>query len=417
MMRVLLVGSGGREHALAWKIAQSPKLQRIYIAPGNSGTRLVGENVAIEATDSEKLADFAQLNNIDLTVVGPENPLDLGIVDVFKQRGLRIFGPIKAAAQIESSKAFSKQLMEEAGVPTAEFKVFTEVESAKKYVKEKGVPIVIKDSGLVFGKGVHICDTNEEAETALREIFAHPGKAVVIEEFLQGPEISIHAICAGEDFILFPASQDHKRIGPRDTGRMTGGIGAISPLPFVTDAMLWDIGEHIVRPVLRRLSERGTPFSGLLYPGLILSAFGPKVLEYNSRFGDPECELYMRLLKSDILPVLEASAEGNLKDISLEWRTDGCVNLILCSGGYPEEYKTGFPITGIEEAEKVPGVIVFHAGTIHEHGIVKTAGGRVLGVSATGGTLAEALVRAYQAAEFIHFEGKYYRYDIGAKAR
>jgi phosphoribosylamine--glycine ligase len=414
-MDVLLVGSGGREHALAWKLKQSPQVGKIYVAPGNGGTSNVGENIDIAATDVERLLAFAKDKKIDFIIVGPENPLDLGIVDAFKTAGLKIFGPTKAAARIESSKAFSKEVMETAGVPTAQFKVFSDKGAAKAYVNERGAPIVVKDSALVFGKGVHICRTVPEAETALAEIFASEKKQVVIEDFLEGPEISIHAICAGTDFILFPASQDHKRVGEGDTGKMTGGIGAIYPLPFVTSELIDEIAKTIVRPILEALSKKGTPFSGLLYPGLILTKSGPKVLEFNSRFGDPECELYMRILKSDLLPALEASAEGDLANISLEWESVGCVNLILCSGGYPDEYKKGLPITGIEEAEKIPGVIVFHSGTKQQGESLLTNGGRVLGVSAVGATLKEALARAYQAAELIKFEGKYMRRDIGTK--
>lgn len=415
-MNVLIVGCGGREHSLAWKIAQSPRVRKLYIAPGNAGTAGCGENVDIAATDVQELLRFAEDNKIAFTVVGPENPLDRGIVDAFKERGLKIFGPSKAAAQIESSKVFSKLLMEEAGVPTAIFGTFSDEASAVAYVREHGAPIVVKDSGLVFGKGVSICRSVTEAEEALRDIFSHDGKQVVIEEFMDGPEISVHAICAGTDFILFPASQDHKTIGEGNTGKMTGGIGAITPLPFVNDALMQEIGESIVRPVLETLDERGTPYTGLLYPGLILTKSGPKVLEYNSRFGDPECELYMRILKSDLLPALEASASGNMKGISMEWEERACVNLILCSGGYPDEYKKGLPISGIDDANSIPGVVVFHSGTKQEGSEIVTNGGRVLAVSALGATLKEALDTAYKAADLIKFEGKYYRRDIGAKS-
>ena len=416
---VLLVGSGGREHALAWKLKQSSRIGKLYIAPGNGGTSQCGENVDIAATDIERLLAFAQEKEIALTVVGPENPLDLGIVDAFRAAGLKIFGPTKAAAQIESSKVFSKNLMEKTGVPTAQFKTFTDEPSAVAYVRERGVPIVVKDSALVFGKGVTICRSVQEAEDALRDIFSHQGKEVVIEDFLEGPEVSIHAVCAGTEFVLFPASQDHKRVGEGDTGKMTGGIGAIYPLPFMTQKLMDEIGETIVRPVLQALADAGTPFSGLLYPGLILTKSGPKVLEFNSRFGDPECELYMRILQDDIVTILEASASGDMRGLSAVCGQMGCVNLILCSGGYPDAYKKGLPITGIEEAEKVPGVVVFHAGTkIREAtppGLV-TNGGRVLAVTAVGDTLKEALETAYEAADKIRFEGKYYRRDIGAKS-
>ncbi|OGG54785.1 phosphoribosylamine--glycine ligase [Candidatus Kaiserbacteria bacterium RIFCSPHIGHO2_02_FULL_55_25] len=415
-MNVLLVGSGGREHALAWKLKQSPRIGKLYIAPGNGGTSQCGENVDMAATDVEKLLAFAQEKEIALTVVGPENSLDLGIVDAFRAAGLKIFGPTKAAAQTESSKVFAKNLMEKAGVPTAQFKTFSDEPSAVAYVRERGAPIVVKDSALVFGKGVTICRSVQEAEDALHDIFSHQGKEVVIEDFLEGPEVSIHAVCAGSDFVLLPASQDHKRVGEGDTGKMTGGIGAIYPLPFMTQKLMDEIGETIVRPILQVLADAGTPFSGLLYPGLILTKSGPKVLEFNSRFGDPECELYMRILQDDILTILEASASGDLRGLSVVCGQMGCVNLILCSDGYPDEYKKGLPITGIEEAEKIDGVVVFHAGTTVKNGQLVTNGGRVFGVTAVGDTLKEALETAYEAADKIEFEGKYYRRDIGAKA-
>lgn len=415
-MNVLLIGSGGREHALAWKLKQSQRVQKIYIAPGNPGTAQLGENIDIAATDIKKLLLFALANDIDFTVVGPENPLDLGIVDLFKENGLKIFGPTKAAAQIESSKVFSKTLMEKAGIPTAQFKTFRELDAALLYVRERGAPIVVKDSGLVFGKGVTICTSVGEAEQALRDIFSHDGKEVVVEEFLEGPEVSIHAICAGEEFVLFPASQDHKHIGEGDTGKMTGGVGVIHPLPFMTDELSHQIGETIVRPTLKAMQENGTPFSGLLYPGLIITKNGPKVLEYNARFGDPECEAYMRLLKGDLLPILEASASGDFTNVSLTCSPLASVNLILCSAGYPDEYKKGMLITGIEEAEKMTGVFVFHCGTKMEGGQLVTNGGRVLAITASAISLKDALRTAYEAADKIQFEGKYMRRDIGAKS-
>ncbi|HEV3244901.1 MAG TPA: phosphoribosylamine--glycine ligase [Candidatus Paceibacterota bacterium] len=416
-MDVLLVGSGGREHALAWKLKQSPEVGKIYIAPGNGGTSSVGENVPMSSTDIVGLLGFAKEHKIGLTIVGPENPLELGIVDAFREAGLKIFGPTKAAATIESSKAFAKEAMAAADVPTAQFKSFNDVTAAKEYVRERGSPIVIKDSGLVRGKGVHICTSLAEADAALEDIFSAEGKQVVIEDFLEGPEVSIHALCAGTDFVLFPASQDHKRIGEGDTGNMTGGIGAIYPLPFVTKGLMEEIGNTTVRPILKLLAEQGTPFYGLLYPGLILTRSGPKVLEFNARFGDPECELYMRLLKSDLLPALGSIADGELARDPLEWETGvGCVNIILCSGGYPDEYKKGLPINGVEDAEKIEGVIVFHAGTRYRGESLITNGGRVLAVTAVGATLQQALDRAYQAADLVHFEGKYLRRDIGAKA-
>ncbi|OGG54227.1 phosphoribosylamine--glycine ligase [Candidatus Kaiserbacteria bacterium RIFCSPLOWO2_12_FULL_53_8] len=419
-MDVLLVGGGGREHALAWKLKQSPRIGKLYIAPGNGGTRLLGENVPIGAMEFEKLADFAEEKKIGLTVIGPDDPLAGGIVDVFKAHGLRVWGPTKEAAQIEGSKAFSKQLMREAGIPTGEFGVFTEYEKAFAYVRERGLPIVVKASGLALGKGVYVCQTLADAEAALNEVMVRKihkdsGDQVVIEEFLDGQEISLHALSDGKNYLMFPSSQDHKTIGEGDTGKNTGGIGTIAPVPWVTAEMMGTLETNVVRPTLNALAAKGSPFVGILYPGLKMSSKGPKVLEFNARFGDPETQVYMRLLKNDILDLFEACIDGTLDKQILEWNSGFAVNIVLCSGGYPDEYKKGFPITGIEEAGKVDGVIVFHAGTVFD-GQLKTSGGRVLGVSAVGGTLKEALDRAYKAADKIQFEGKYYRRDIGAKA-
>lgn len=419
-MDVLVVGGGGREHALAWKLSTSPRIGKLYIAPGNGGTRSLGENVPIDQMDFEGLARFAKEKNVALTVVGPDNPLAEGIVDMFKLRGLRVWGPVKAAAHIEGSKAFSKRLMREAGVPTAEFEIFSNHYDALAYVREQGAPIVVKANGLSFGKGVYVCMTLAEAEFALEEImveriFKEAGNEVVIEEYLDGQEISIHALADGKNFVLFPPAQDHKQIGENNTGKNTGGMGTIAPVPFVTAATLKDIEARVVRPTLRALAEHGAPFVGILYPGLKLSSKGPKVLEFNARFGDPETQVYMRLMKSDLSDILEASADGKLAGTSIEWNSGFAVNIVLASDGYPDAYKKGFPITGIKEAEKVPGVVVFHAGTLYDKEL-KTAGGRVLGVSAVGDTLQGALTSAYKAVELINFKGKYFRRDIGATA-
>ena len=418
---ILLIGSGGREHALAWKMAQSPRLKKLYIAPGNGGTRLHGENVSIPATAVEKLAQFAQEKSIDFTIVGPDDPLALGVVDAFKARGLKIFGPSKMAAQIEASKAFAKQLMQEAGVPTAEFAIFTEYKQALKYVRQKSAPIVIKASGLALGKGVYVCMAVSEAEEALKhlmvdKIFGDAGKQVVIEEFLDGAEISIHALSDGKGYLLLPPSQDHKRIGDGDTGPNTGGMGTIAPLPWVENEMMKLIEDSIVRPTLETLAYRRSPFVGLLYPGLKLSSKGPKVLEFNARWGDPETQVYMRLLKSDVIDLLEACVDGKLSAQILEWHQGFAANVVMASGGYPDKYEKGFPISGIEEVEAIPEIVVFHAGTTYTNGIVKTNGGRVLGISATGDSMKDALKKAYQAADLIRFENKYYRRDIGAKS-
>ncbi len=417
---VLLIGGGGREHALAWKLKQSPRVGKLYIAPGNGGTYLLGENVPIGVMEFGKLADFAEEKKIHITVVGPDDPLVGGIVDVFQLRGLRIWGPSKAAAEIEGSKAFSKRLMAEAGIPTAEFKVCSDYNDALAYVTEKGAPIVVKASGLALGKGVYVCQTIEEAEAALKEIMVDrihkdAGNEVVIEEFLDGPEVSIHAISDGKTHSVFPPTQDHKRARDGDEGKNTGGMGVIGPLPFVSAAQMTDIENTIVRQTLEALKAKGVDFSGMLYPGLKMTSKGPKVLEYNARFGDPECQVYMRLLKTDILDIFESCVDGTLAAQPIEWNPGFAVNIVLASGGYPDAYKKGMPITGIEEAEKLEGVVVFHAGTMIDlrNQSLVTSGGRVLGVSAIGETLKQALDRAYQAVGKIHFENMHFRRDIG----
>jgi len=418
---VLVIGTYPREHAIAWKLKQSPRVGKVYVAPGNGGTGNVAETVPIGVMEFEKLAAFALEKKISLTVVGPENPLGEGIVDYFQAKGLRIWGPTKAAAQIESSKAFSKQLMADANIPTAEFKIFTEHAEALAYVREKGAPIVIKVDGMVFGKGAYVCMTMEEAEMALKEIMLdnvhHAASSkVVIEEFLDGQEISIHALSDGETSVIFPTSQDHKTIGENDTGKMTGGMGAAAPISWVSKENLADIDTRVVRPALHALAQRGSPLVGMLYPGLKMTSKGPKVLEFNARFGCPEAEVYMRLMKSDVFELFNACVEGALPDFTIEWNSGFAVTIIIASGGYPDEYKKGFPITGIDEAERVPDVVVFHAGTKQASGQLVTDGGRVLSVSATSKTLQEAVERAYEAVGKIHFEGMYYRRDIGAKA-
>jgi phosphoribosylamine--glycine ligase len=418
---VLVVGNSSREHALAWKLAQSPKVGKVYIAPGNGGTRQIGENVPIAAMQLEKLAQFAQQHSIDLTIAGMDDPIAAGIVDVFQSHGLRIFGPSKRAAQIEASKAFSKQLMQEAGVPTAEFAIFTDYKLALKYVREKGAPIVVKASGLALGKGVYVCTALTEAEEVLKKIMVDKihgdaGNQVVIEEFLDGPEISIHVFSDGKNFVMFPPSQDHKRVGEDDTGPNTGGMGVIAPVPWVTPEMMRLIEDSVVRPALETLAYRGSPFVGVLYPGLKITPKGPKVLEFNARFGAPECEVYMRLLKTDLVDICEACIDGTLNTINVEWNSGAAANIVLASGGYPGEYEKGFVISGMDESETIPDVVVFHAGTSYADGVVKTSGGRVLGVTATGETLKDALRTAYKAADTIQFEGKYLRRDIGAKS-
>ncbi len=418
---VLIVGNGSREHALAWKVAQSPRVGRVHVASGNGGTNGFAERLDIGIMELEKLVTFAEDNKIGLTIAGMDDSIAAGIVDVFESRGLRIFGPTKAAAQIESSKAFAKQLMAEIGVPTAEFRIFREHDKALVYVREKGAPIVIKASGLALGKGVYVCKSIEEAESALKEImldkqFGESGSEVVIEEFLEGQEISIHALCDGKNFVLFPPSQDHKQVGEGDTGSNTGGMGVIAPVPWVSEEMMEEIGERIVRPTLEALSKRGTPYTGILYPGLKMTPQGPKVLEFNARFGAPECETYMRLLQSDLLDLCDAAIDGSVGKLIIEWNPGFAATIMIASGGYPGAYKKGLPITGIEKAEKINNTVVFHAGTRMQDEELVTSGGRVLAVTSLERTLKEALHSVYEAAGMIQFEGKYMRRDIGAKA-
>ncbi len=420
-MKVLLIGGGGREHALAWKLAQSPKLEKLYIAPGNAGTAEIGENVPIPATDPDKLIEFAQANKIGFAVVGPDDPLAMGLVDKLEAAGIPAFGPNKAAAEIEASKAFSKRLMQKHGIPTAKFEVFRSFEPALEFAKKLGAPLVVKASGLALGKGVIICKTIGEAEQALRDMFVNKafgpaGEEVVIEEFLEGPEISIHVLSDGKNYKLLPTSQDHKPAFDNDEGPNTGGMGTIVPLPWVNFAQMREIEEKIIVPVLSGMASENRTFKGLLYPGLKMTKNGPKVLEFNARFGDPETQSYMRLLKSDLLEALYACAAGTLDKANLEWENGAAACIVLASGGYPGKYEKGKEITGISEAEKIPGVKVFHAGTALKGGKLITSGGRVLGVTALGTNLAGALDLAYQAVKLISFEGMQYRTDIGAKS-
>ena len=418
--KVLIIGSGGREHALAWKLAQSPRVSKLYVAPGNGGTRNLAKNIAIEATDIRGLVRFAEEKLIDLTVAGPDDPLALGVVDLFQSRGLRIFGPTRAAAKIEWSKAFAKRLMRDRNILTAPFQIFRKYERALDYIRKHGVPVVVKARGLALGKGVYPCKTLPEAKEALVEIMLKrihkdAGNEVIVEEFLEGQEISIHAFCDGKTSILLPTAQDHKPIYDGDKGKNTGGMGTIAPVPWVTPEMLREIEQQIVKPTLEALAERGTPFAGCLYPGLKITPTGPKVLEFNARFGDPETQSYMRLLKTDLLDILDACVDGKLSELTIEWQSGFSVCVVLASAGYPGKYRKKIPIFGISEAEKVPGVVVFHAGTMYTNQL-RTSSGRVLGVTAIGETLQETLGRAYEAIRYITFRGMQCRKDIGAKA-
>jgi phosphoribosylamine--glycine ligase len=417
--KVFIIGSGGREHALGWKLKQSPKVKKIYFAPGNAGTSQIGENVDISALDIEGLAKFAEKNKIDLTVVGPDDALAKGVVDVFQEKGLMIFGPVKKAAQIEWSKAFSKDLMREAGVPTAIYQTFTDFQKAKYYLHKQKMPIVIKASGLALGKGVIIARTLVEAENALeaimiKKIFGDAGDQVVIEEFLTGHEVSIHAFSDGKTVSMFPASRDHKPIYEGNLGPNTGGMGTIVPLPYITNDKLDEIKNRIVLPIVSKMKQTN-PYTGILYPGIMVTDTGEKVLEFNSRFGDPETQAYMRILKTDLFDILIACCTGTLSEINIKWEEKYACCIILASAGYPGNYKKGVIIEGLENASQKEDIIIFHAGTKNVDGKIATNGGRVLGVTATGKTLEDALNKAYAVIgkDGIHFAGMRYRHDIG----
>jgi len=417
---VLVVGSGGREHALAWKIKQSPRIGKLYVAPGNGGTREIAENVPIKAMDINALVQFAKTHDISLTVVGPDDPLAAGVVDAFQATDLPVFGPTQQAAAIESSKAIAKDIMRAINVPTASFRIFFDHEKAQLHVQSHTLPMVIKASGLALGKGAYVCHTLNEAENALKKIMVErvhgaAGDFVVVEEFLYGQEISIHAFCDGYTFRLFPPAQDHKPIGDNNEGSNTGGMGTIAPVPWVGQNIMERIRDLIVHPTLDKLIRCNRRFTGLLYPGIMMTDQGPKVLEFNARFGDPETQVYMRLLETDLLDILEACTRGQLGKVPIKWRDGFAACIVLASEGYPGDYRKGFAITGLKEAQKVPGVEIFHAGTAFD-GELKTSGGRVLGVSAVGDTLQAALNHAYTAVGAVCFEGMYFRRDIGHKA-
>ena len=421
---VLIIGGGGREHALAWKISRSPRLGRLYVAPGNGGTQDIATNVPIKVNDIEAQLKFALVHNIHLTVVGPDDALAGGIVDAFQEKGLRIFGPTKAAAQIEASKAFAKDLMKSTGIPTARYAIFTDIGKAKAYVSKHVFPIVIKASGLALGKGVYISKNVTEANKALDEImgekvFGDSGNEVVVEEFITGQEISIHAFCDGKTAILFPSAQDHKRIGTGDTGPNTGGMGTFAPVHWTNPEFFKDVLQQVIKPILKGLSDAGAPYRGILYPGLMVDNKGNfKVLEFNARFGDPETQSYLRLLDTDLIEVLEACVDGKLSKVKVKWSGKTAVTVVMASEGYPDKNKISRTIVGIDESESDTddGVVVFHAGTKWEGGKLVTSGGRVLGVSAVGSNLQDAQDKAYVATRRIHFEGAQYRTDIGDKA-
>jgi phosphoribosylamine---glycine ligase len=428
-MKILVIGSGGREHALVWKLAQSPHAKQIWCAPGNAGIaqeRLVRNGAPVEcvnlsAEDLPKLLAFAQLNQAEFTVVGPDNPLALGIVDLFQAHGLRIWGVNQKAAQFESSKVFSQKFMEKYGIPTAAAGTFSDVAAAKKFTATLGGKCVVKADGLALGKGVLICTNQAEAEKAVDEImvgkaFGAAGANVVIQEFLEGTEVSLHALCDGKTAKIFPTSQDHKRALDGDLGLNTGGMGTYSPTPFLNDAQLAETARAVLEPFMRGCMAEGIDYRGLLYPGVMLTKAGPKILEFNARFGDPETQVYLTRLENDLVELLDASASGTLDKMELKWSPLASVCVVMASGGYPGNYTKGKPILGLAEAAKLPHTKVFHAGTALKDGQIVTNGGRVLGVTALGKDLKAAQAAAYAAVAKIHFDGAQFRRDIAAKA-
>ena len=428
-MKLLVIGSGGREHALVWKLAQSPHVTQMWCAPGNAGiaqeqlakNRSPVEGVNIGAEDLPKLLAFAREKKVDFTVVGPDNPLALGIVDLFQKNRLRIWGPNQKAAQFESSKVFSQNFMEKYGIPTAKAGTFSDAALARKFAASLGGKCAVKADGLALGKGVLICAGMAEATRAIDEIlvskaFGAAGAKIVIQEFLEGMEISLHALCDGKTAKLFPTSQDHKRALDGDAGLNTGGMGTYSPTPFLSEAELKQVGGQILDPWLRGCATEGIDFHGILYPGIMLTKSGPKVLEFNARFGDPETQVYLTRLENDLVELLDASVSGTLSKVELKWSPMSSVCVVMASGGYPGSYAKGRAIRGLDDANVLPNTKVFHAGTALKGGQIVTNGGRVLGVTALGGDLKSAQTAAYAAVEKIHFDAAQFRRDIGAKA-
>ncbi|PSC04643.1 phosphoribosylamine--glycine ligase [Alsobacter soli] len=420
-MKILLIGSGGREHALAWKLVQSPRCEKLFIAPGNPGIAQCGENVAVDVTDHKAVVDFCRLMGVDFVVVGPEAPLVAGLVDDLATAGIKAFGPGKVAAQLEGSKSYTKELCREAGIPTAAFARFTQPGPAKDYIRGQGAPIVVKADGLAAGKGVVVAVTVAEAEAAVDMMFSGglgaAGEEVVVEECLVGEEASFFALVDGERAVPLASAQDHKRVGDGDTGPNTGGMGAYSPAPVVTEEVATRVMREIIEPTVAAMKRRGAPFRGVLFAGLMITAEGPKLIEYNCRFGDPECEVLMPRLEGDLVDLLLATAEGRLDQVSLGWRPEAALTVVMAASGYPGKPETGTPIRGVEAAEALEGVTVFHAGTkAQPDGTLVANGGRVLAVTALGATVAEAQKRAYEGVARIDWPGGFCRKDIGWRA-
>lgn len=420
-MKVLVVGAGGREHALVWKLVNDSRRPQVFCAPGNAGTAELATNVDIAAEDVKGITAWAVANRPDLTVVGPEAPLCAGLTDALEREGLRVFGPSKDAARMEGSKVFAKDVMVAAGVPTAQSSTFTEASKAIDFIHDIGLPIVIKAEGLAAGKGVTVCDTREAAERAVNEslvegAFGDAGRRILVEEFLAGEEVSVLALTDGVHVVLLASAQDHKRAFDKDQGPNTGGMGAYSPAPVLRPEQFPDIERTVFAPTLAELKSRGIHYKGVLYAGLMMTKSGPKVLEFNCRFGDPETQVILPRIEGDLIPALEACIDGTLRSELIRYKPEACVCVVMAAGGYPGAYQRGKEIRGLKVAAKVKDAVVFHAGTRLKDGLVTTAGGRVLGVTALGKTLNEAVDRAYQAVGKISYDGAMFRRDIAAKA-
>ncbi len=414
-MNILIIGSGGREHALGWKIKQSPKLENLYFAPGNGGTSTLGSNEALDVSNHPSIVDFCKNKKIDLVVIGPDDCLADGLTDILQKNNIMVFGPTKAASKLEWSKKYAKQFMFENNIPTATYMSFDNSALAIEYVSKQEFPVVIKADGLALGKGVVIAKDFNGAKKTIHEMIddslhGEASKNILIEEYLDGQEISAHVFCDGEHTSLFPSSQDHKRIYENDEGPNTGGMGTIAPVSWVTDKMLEEIEEKIVTPTLHAMKEKGTPFVGILFPGIMMTKNGPKVIEFNARFGDPETQSYMRLLDTDLIDVMVACIKGKLDSQKIKWKEGSACCVVLASGGYPGKYKKGFEIKGLDKKD-----VIFHAGTKVVDGKLVTTGGRVLGVTAFS-TLKESLDESYGIVDGISFEGMQYRKDIGKKS-
>ena len=422
MYNILVLGSGGREHAIIWSISKDPKVKKIFCAPGNAGTSNISKNVQLNIMNNNEIFEFVKSEEINLIIVGPEQPLVMGIVDQFNEKGLRIFGPSARAAELEGSKSFSKNIMNKYGLPTAEYKNFSSAKEAEEYINDKSCPLVVKADGLAAGKGVLLCRTTEEALIAVNTImknrfFGAAGDQIVIEEFLEGQEISVLAFSDGKTVLLMDSAQDHKAAFDGDKGPNTGGMGAYSPAPVFTEVMQQKVRDKIMLPMVRAMKQEGRPYKGVLYAGLMLTKTGPQILEFNARFGDPETQPLLVRMDSDIIPIFEACIDGTLDQCQLNWKDKSSVCVVMAASGYPDSYEKGKFISGLKTANSIPEVVVFHAGTKKQNGKIVTNGGRVLSVTATGENTSSAIERAYEAVNQITWEGIHYRKDIGYRAR